>query len=133
MSSRNRRSWITLTFLVLLLAIASCWPWRKDPGDWTTPRTREIGLEVRSQNFQDVVLYIYSDGQRRRLEMVTGLTTESFDLTSHPGVLHGTFQLTAEPIGSRDAWMSGLISVFPGDVVVVTLTSQIRMSHWYIR
>ena len=133
MSSRTRRRWITSTFLVLLLAIASCWPWRQDPGDWTTPRTQEIQLEVRSQNFQDVVLYIYSDGQRRRLEMVTGLTTESFDLTSHPSVLQGTFRLAAEPIGSRDGWMSGLISVFPGDVVVVTLTSQIRRSHWYIR
>ncbi len=132
MSSRIRHARIALIGL-LLLGIVSCWPWRQDPGDWTTPESREIGLEVRSQHFHDVVLYLLPDGQRRRLGLVTGFTTETFDLTSHPEVLRGTFRLGAQPIGSRETWTSDPISAFPGDVVVVTLTSQIRMSQWHIR
>lgn len=120
--------------LLLLLTALSCWPWRDDPGSWAgEPRSTEIRLEVRNQNFNDAVLYLLPNGQRRRLGVVTGLTSDSFDLAAHPEVLQGYVRLAAQPIGSRETYVTDPISAFPGDQVILTLTSQLRMSHWHVR
>jgi hypothetical protein len=118
---------------LMLLVPLACWPWRDEPGRWIATPAESVHLEVVNQHFHDMVLYLLPDGHRRRLGMVTGLTTGSFDLASHPEVLSRSFRLAAQPIGSRQAYVSELISTFPGDVVVLTVAAQLRMSHWHIR
>lgn len=129
-----RRGAGVCVLLLVLVLTAACLPWRNDGGGWDgEPRSTEIRLEVRNQHFNDAVLYLLPNGQRRRLGTVTGLSSETFDLAEHPEVRQGYVRLAAQPIGSRERYVTDPISAFPGDRVVLTLTSQLRMSHWHVR
>ena len=126
------RSWAPGLVLILLLT-ASCWLWRESGDPFEGPSPEDVRLEVVNQHFNDVVIYFIPNGQRRRIGVVTGLTNESLDLGDHAEILTGSFRLAAQPIGSREEYLSDPITAVPGDEVVLTLTSRIRMSHWHLR
>jgi acyl carrier protein len=124
-------------FLLALLSLlpAACWPWKRDrPGTtWTPQARRGYTLQVVSQNFADVVVYLIPDGQRRRLGMVGGLSQVNFDLEAHEDILSRPFRLAAEPIGSRATFESDYVSMFAGDVLVFTIAAQVERSDWRLR
>jgi hypothetical protein len=123
-----------LLLLALPLVVGGCLPWRSAPTEWDgAQRPQGVQLEVVSQHFNDVVVYIVPDGQRRRIGAVGGHSTEMFDISSHSEIFSRSFRLVGEPIGSRETYVSDPITANHGDVVVLVLTSELRMSHWHIR
>ena len=78
-------------------------------------------VRVRNQNFLDMDVFVLQGGQRIRLGMVGGLSTQVFTLPDY--VLRGSQQLQFElhPIGGRANPRSETISVQPGDEVELTV------------
>jgi hypothetical protein len=78
-------------------------------------------VRVRNQNFLDMDVFVLQGGQRIRLGMVAGLSTQVFTLPDY--VLRGSQQLQFElhPIGGRANPRSETISVQPGDEVELTI------------
>jgi hypothetical protein len=80
------------------------------------PRAKTT-VKVQNQNFLDMDVFVWDGGQRIRLGMVAGLSTQVFTLPDY--VLRGSQQLQFElhPIGGRANPRSETISVRPGDEV----------------
>src|SRR5262245_46754693 len=87
---------------------------RPEPAAATTVR-------VQNQNFLDMELFVFRSGQRIRLGMVTGLTTQVFTL--RPELVPSTIELQFElhPIGGRANPRTEKIIVRPGDEVELTV------------
>jgi hypothetical protein len=84
------------------------------------PRPRTT-VQVRNQNFQDMNVYLLAAGQRIRLGMVTGLSTQVFTLPDHIVRVASQLQFELHPIGGRRNPISETITVMPGDQVVLTI------------
>ncbi len=87
------------------------------------PRRGEATLEVQNRNFLDMTVYVYRGGERLRLGQVTGNRSEVFILPGNFVREGGTFRLLADPIGSNRMALDEVISVFPGDAVLVVIPS----------
>jgi hypothetical protein len=79
-------------------------------------------LQVENQGFTDMVIYVIGGGgQRIRLGLVTGNSTQSFTI---PGTLlrgAGPIRFLADPVGANRAPVSDEITVQPGDTVGLTI------------
>lgn len=78
-------------------------------------------LKVWNQNFLDTDVFVVREGQRIRLGMVGGLSTQVF--TIPPDIVRSSPQLRFElhPIGGRGNPRTETISVEPGDEVELTI------------
>jgi len=87
-----------------------------------TPEPRaETTLKVRNQNFLDMDVFVLRDGQRVRLGMVAGLSSQVFTLPAD--IVRSSPQLRFElhPIGGRGNPRTETISVQPGDQLELTI------------
>ena len=78
-------------------------------------------LQVENQGFSDMVIYALREGQRTRLGLVTGNSTQSLTIPSYffPG--SGPIRFLADPIGGVREPVSEEIVVEPGDTVTLTI------------
>lgn len=129
----NLRRLAILVILGILLPAVSCIPWRDREDPWPRDRPRTVSLEVRNQHFNEVVVYLMPDGVRQRLGTVTGVSTQMFDLPTPVAERPGGLRFMVSPIGSRETYRTETIVPSPGDIIVLTATSRLRMSHWHIR
>lgn len=96
---------------------------RQEPSSSTN-----VTLQVINHNYLDVVAYILHDGQRTRIGMVTGSTTQSFTLPRRLLGQVGEIQLYGHPIGSEDFALTEMLLVHPGQTIEWTLESVLRRS-----
>jgi len=118
--------------LTLLLLISGCGRSLSNPfvrGGWDGPVT----IEVVSNHFNDVVVYAVIGGQVLRLGMVTGKTTARFSLDEDRLTGASGLRLRADPIGSRERYMSDEVMVSAGGHVVLEIGAELRMSHISLR
>ena len=78
-------------------------------------------LKVRNQNFLDTDVFVLREGQRIRLGMVAGLSSQVFTIPAD--IVRSSPQLRFElhPIGGRGNPRTETISVQPGDEVELTI------------
>lgn len=125
-----------LAVLVTGALVASACADRRTP-DWTGVRAEEelVSVSVTSHHFLDVVVYANRNGSWQRLGTVTGLGSASLDVP--PGLVSppGQFRLRVHPIGAseRRDYVSEVIIANPGDVIELTVASNLRMSSWFLR
>jgi hypothetical protein len=81
----------------------------------------ETAVRVQNQNFLDMVVFVVRGGQRIRLGMVSGLSTQVFKL--RPDIVYNATELQFElhPIGARVNPRTETITVVPGDTVELTI------------
>lgn len=105
-------------FLALALLIAGCGHAGKSGAPEPQAPTT---LKVWNQNFLDTDVFVLREGQRIRLGMVAGLSTQVF--TIPPDIVRSSPQLRFElhPIGGRGNPRTETISVLPGDEVELTI------------
>jgi hypothetical protein len=121
-----------VAILLLAAAVSACAERGRGPWEEASPYG-PLTLEVRNNNYLDVVVYAVPDGMRRRLGTVTGTGHAVFEIPSE-AVLHSTgFRLEADPVGSREAYVSEPIFASPGSVVVLEIGSVLSTSSWHLR
>jgi hypothetical protein len=88
---------------------------------------------VENTNWLDVVVYSLGSGARRRLGTVTSFAKETFRIPRHELFSSAGLRLVADPIGSREVFVSERIIAGPGDRVVLTLAPRLAQSYFAIR
>jgi len=78
-------------------------------------------LRVRNQNFLDMDVFVLRYGQRIRLGMVTGLSTQLFTLRDDIVRSSPELRFELHPIGGRGNPRTETISVQPGDELELTI------------
>ena len=81
-------------------------------------------VRVENQAFLDANIYVISGGSRQRLGTTSGIGSRTFELPR--GIIFGSTPLSflVDFIGSSRTPMSEVISVSPGDTVVLTIPPQ---------
>jgi hypothetical protein len=111
MEYRKRRTSIWLLGFALLST--GC----HQGGSRAAPEPQEqTRVRVQNQNFLDMNVYVLGGGQRIRLGMVPGLSTQTFTIPSY--LVRGIpLQFELHPIGGRTNPLTETISVHEGDEV----------------
>lgn len=81
-------------------------------------------VEVQNRRFLDVTVYVFRGGHRLRLGVVTGTRSAVFTLPGSFVREGGPFRFVADPIGSDRLALDAVISLFPGDAVLVVVPSR---------
>jgi len=94
---------------------------------------RQIRIEVVNNNFADMSIYVMDSGTNFRVGDVTGKTTARFTLDPNQISPSAGLRLLADPIGSRDAFLSDPVSAGPGSFVVFTIGAALSQSYVTLR
>jgi hypothetical protein len=89
-------------------------------------------VQVRNNNWSDMVVYAVRHSTRTRLGMVTSMGTERFTVPSGVNLTGGTLSLVASPIGSSARFSTGAIPINPGQTVELTLQNHLPISSWSV-
>jgi hypothetical protein len=116
---------------LLTAGLSGCGEPRRGPFD-AAAHPASIAVEVRNNNFLDVVVYALPDGRRIRLGTVTGKCDAALQLPSAYAAPRG-FRLEADPVGSLDTYVTDVIYADVGTVVVLEVGSALGMSSWHLR
>jgi hypothetical protein len=118
--------------LLLSLGPAGCAESRRGP--WEGASSLEpLVLEVRNNNYLEVVVYALPDGARARLGTVTGKRDAVLHIPPSVAFAPNGFRLQADPVGSAETFVSEFIYAHAGTVVVLEVGSVLSMSSWHLR
>jgi hypothetical protein len=112
--------------VLFLLAAVGCGHHRPAP-DTTNPKA-ELGVQIDSHHWSDVVISIYHDGVWERLGLAGAAKVTNFVVPWHHVGPSGLIRLRAHPIGGTEDEVTESLSVQPGQVVVWTLESSLSRS-----
>jgi len=96
-------------------------------------RSREIRIEVVNDNFADMAIFVMGEGSNLRLGDVTGKTSTSFTLDPDRISPSLGLRLLADPVGSRNAYLSDAVAVQPGAIVVFNIAPALSQSYVILR
>lgn len=94
---------------------------------------REIRIEVVNDNYADMNIFIMGDGSNLRLGNVTGNTTATFTLNPDRISPSLGLRLLADPVGSREAFLSDAVTVQPGSIIVLNIHPDLPQSFVILR
>jgi len=118
---------VVLGAAMLLAASASC----AKHGVSSGPATQPIPLDVTNENWLDVDVFVVRGTTRYRLGTVSGNSSATLSIPASV-VVHGEFQLMADPIGSKDIYVTDRITAGPDQTVQLTLAPRMRMSSFAV-
>lgn len=105
--------------LGLALLLAACSRGAKRHSE--PPPRAETAVRVNNQNYLDMNVFVVRGGQRLRLGMVFGLTTQIFMLRPEIVGNANELQFEVHPIGGRGNPRTERITVHPGDIIELTI------------
>jgi hypothetical protein len=117
--------------MLLAAWLSGCGEPRRGPFD-TPAHPPSLVVEVHNNNYLDVVVYALRTGGRMRLGTVTGKCDATLEIRSAVAAADG-IRLEADPVGSLETYVTDLIYVPPGTVVVLDVGSVLGMSSWHLR
>ncbi|HTS87589.1 MAG TPA: hypothetical protein VMG41_03790 [Gemmatimonadales bacterium] len=116
------RAAITTLTLMLTAGLAAGCHHRPPPQMEANPQGGEVGIQIVNHNFSDMdVFALENGGYRVRLGQATGKATSVFVVPWRHLSTSGTIRLLAVPIGGTGRYTTGLLSVRPGSIVILTL------------
>ena len=96
-------------------------------------QSQDIRIQVVNDNFLDMSVYAMTDGVNLRLGDVTGKSSDSFTLDLDRVSPSQGLRLLADPIGSRNAFLSDAVSVIPGTTVILNISPDLQQSFVTLR
>jgi hypothetical protein len=96
-------------------------------------RSQEIRVEVVNDNFLDMGIFVMEGSTNWRLGDVTGKTTATFTLDLGQISPSGGLRLLADPVGSREAYLSDAVAIYPGVTVVFNVAPALSQSYVILR
>ena len=122
-----RYHFVVLGAATLLAACASC----AKHGVSSELAAQPISVDVTNENWLDVDVFVVRGNSRYRLGTVGGNGSATLNIPASVTV-HGEFQLMADPIGSKDIYVTDRITVTPDQMVQLTLAPRMRMSSFAV-
>jgi hypothetical protein len=86
-----------------------------------------VGVEVKSNNWNDITVYLITAGLPQRLGMVTAMGNASFEFPAQRLNTSGSVRLRALPVAGH-AFTSETILVMPGQVITWRLENDLDIS-----
>lgn len=124
----------------MLLAVAlvggvSCASVMESDGEAGAVRAPETLVDVANHNWSDITVYVLREGTtaKVRLGTVTSMQREQFSVPRAVIGSGGAIRLVADPIGSRQEFVTYPINVQPGQRVEWNVENNLRLSSWTIR
>lgn len=93
----------------------------------------DIRVEVVNDNYLDMGVFVMMDGVNFRLGDVVGKHTDSFTLDPTRISPSQGLRLLADPVGSRNVFLSDEVSVNPGVTVVFNISPNLQQSYVILR
>lgn len=121
-----RAALLTAVTLAALLTVAGCAQlWERGGGDddlWdrASGSGTDITLLVRNDNYYDARVFVRWNGERQRLGLVTGLTSEEFTMRGRTG----TLRLEVDFVATRN-FVTRRVDVGPGDYLTFRIPSRV--------
>ena len=116
-----------LLLCAALIVTAACSSHRRRAATDSGPPP-DVTLQVTNHNFLDVTVFVLHDGQRLRIGLVTGSTTQSFVLPGRMVALSHELALLGHAVGSPLFARTETIIVRPGQRIEWTLETDLRRS-----
>ena len=116
-----------LLLCAALIVTAACSSHRRRAATDSGPPP-DVTLQVTNHNFLDVTVFVLHDGQRLRIGLVTGSTTQLFVLPGRMVALSHELALLGDVVGSPDFARTETIIVRPGQRIEWTLETDLRRS-----
>ncbi|CAN5627664.1 MAG: hypothetical protein H0U67_05310 [Gemmatimonadetes bacterium] len=120
---RNSRIASTAALILLLGACST-----KGSQNQPAVSERQTRVEVTNHNWSDMRVYVVRAGNRFRLGTVSTMGTQVFQLPRALSSYTGGLQLVADPIGSREFYMTQPLSVIPGQLVSFKIENHLAIS-----
>ncbi len=128
-----RAAFLTLTVAALVaVPAAAAQTASEERSETPAAVSQRTTVRVINDNWQDITVYAFRAGYRRRLGTVTSFTSRVFTLPPHFLIPSDELRLIADPIGRRGAFVSEPLLVSAGDVVEWRLLNNIRLSNVFI-
>ena len=121
-----KRSNLQILLIAILLAASAC-SHRRRSGSMSEPPAN-VTLQVTNHNFLDVTVFVLHDGQRIRMGLATGSSTQLFTIPGRLIAQSHEITLLGEAIGSNDRARTELLTVRPGQRIEWTLETDLRRS-----
>ncbi len=128
-----RAAFLTLTVaaIVAVPALAAQTASEKK-SETPTAASEQTTVRVVNDNWNDITVYAFRDGYRRRLGTVSSFTNRVFALPRTFLIPSSNFRLIADPIGPRGVYGSEALVISDGDVIEWRLRNNIRLSNIFI-
>jgi hypothetical protein len=121
--SRSTRIASTAVLAITLSACASGGSQRAP-----APAMAPTRIEVTNHNWADMRVYVVRSGTRFRLGTVSSMGTQIFQLPRTLSVSTSGLQLIADPIGSREMYMTQTLNIAPGQLVRFKVENHLAIS-----
>lgn len=90
---------------------------------------RPVTVSVENQSWNTIHVYVLAGGQSRSLGQLSSQNTATYEVPPSIMGSREEIRLVADPIGSREGFISDRILVRPGDSVSWTLAQPLIHSH----
>jgi hypothetical protein len=121
---------MSITRILLLVAVfgaGACGSHRHRPSAASEPPP-DVTLQVTNHNFLDVTVLLLRDGQRIRIGLATGTSSQSFTIPGRLIAQTHEIVLLGEAIGSNDRVRTESLIVLPGQRIEWTLETNLQRS-----
>ncbi len=118
-----------LLIIAVVLAATACS--HRGRSSYASEPPPDVTLQVTNHNFLDVTVFVLHEGQRIRMGLATGSSSQSFTIPgrlvalSHEIALLGVL---GEAIGSSERARTEILTVRPGQRIEWTLETDLRRS-----
>ena len=126
------RNLITPAAIVLLTSACATGSANSAFENSETGANAPITLRVTNNNWSDAVIWAVRGGSRIRLGEVVSLRQESIDVPTTVLTGTGRVQVLVSLIGSREAYSTEEMTVYPGQVIDLQVENQLAISSWSV-
>ena len=128
------RTAASVALLALAAVAVGCWSSRAgDDAGSSRFADDPVTVRVENQNWNTVHVYVVAGGQFQSLGQISSQSSASYEVSATLLGGRKEIRLMADPVGSRESFLTDPILIEPGDLVEWTLTQPLVHSGIMVR